>query len=160
MRIVFISILFSFIMTTTTFGQKSKITESTDFPTIITDPADYNELSPKEAWIIRQKGTERSFSGIFANYKDEGTYICKQCNNPLFRSIDKFDSGTGWPSFDDIIADAVKELPDADGYRTEIVCSNCDGHLGHVFYREGFTVKQTRHCVNSLSLRFVAQEIE
>ncbi|MEM1138044.1 MAG: peptide-methionine (R)-S-oxide reductase, partial [Bacteroidota bacterium] len=79
---------------------------------------------------------------------------CKQCNNPLFSSADKFDSRSGWPSFDAMIGNGVKEVPDADGYRTEIVCANCDGHLGHVFKNEGFTSKMTRHCVNSLSLQF------
>ncbi|HMQ50177.1 MAG TPA: bifunctional methionine sulfoxide reductase B/A protein [Saprospiraceae bacterium] len=129
-----------------------------DLPEVITDPAKYNVLSDDEKKVILRKGTEWAFSGAFHNYKEQGIYICKQCNLPLFRSSDKFDSGTGWPSFDDMIADNVKELPDADGQRTEIVCANCDGHLGHVFFGEGFTGKQTRHCVNSVSLSFVPEE--
>jgi len=129
----------------------------TELPPVITEASEYNELSAQERRVILNKGTEWAFSGAYHDAKDEGTYICRQCNQPLFRSADKFDSGTGWPSFDDIIASAVKEVPDADGRRTEIVCSNCDGHLGHVFKGEGFTAKQTRHCVNSVSLDFVPQ---
>lgn len=124
-------------------------------PGVITDPAKYNVLKPEEARILLHQGTEFPFSGAFHDSKKEGIYICKQCNNPLFRSADKFDSGTGWPSYDDTVAGAVKEITDADGSRTEIVCANCDGHLGHVFRGEGMTKKSTRHCVNSLSLNFV-----
>ena len=111
-------------------------------------------LNSEEARVILQKGTERAFSGKYWDHKGTGVYRCKQCSNPLFRSDSKFDSRTGWPSFDEAIRGAVKEVPDADGYRTEIVCANCGGHLGHVFKGEGFTDKGIRHCVNSVCLAF------
>ena len=139
--------------------QQTASADQPDFPQLITDPANYNPLTNEEKKVIINKGTEWAFSGDYHNSKKKGTYICKQCNQPLFASKDKFDSGTGWPSFDDMIDDAVLELPDADGRRTEIVCSNCQGHLGHVFKGEGFTSKQTRHCVNSISLDFVANSL-
>ena len=114
----------------------------------------YNQLNEEEKRVILHKGTERAFSGEYWDHHDKGTYNCKQCNTPLFSWDAKFDSGTGWPSFDSIIGDSVKELPDADGRRVEIVCAVCGGHLGHVFKGEGFTPKSTRHCVNSISLNF------
>ncbi len=117
----------------------------------------YNKLTEEEAYVILQKGTERPFSGALNDNKEQGVYTCKQCNSPLFNSEDKFDSGTGWPSFDDTIAGAVREIPDADGRRVEIVCKNCGGHLGHVFVGERITQKSTRHCVNSLSLNFIKE---
>jgi peptide methionine sulfoxide reductase msrA/msrB len=144
----------------TACAQQNQELSLTDLPPVITDPSQYNELTDAEAGVILHKGTERAFSGKYHDLKEEGIYICKQCNQPLFRSSDKFDSGTGWPSFDDTIEGAVKEIPDADGMRTEIVCSNCGAHLGHVFRGEGFTPKQTRHCVNSLSLNFVPAQKE
>jgi peptide methionine sulfoxide reductase msrA/msrB len=117
--------------------------------------AEYNPLTLEEQRIILHEGTERAFSGKYHNFHEEGIYTCKQCDQPLFKSESKFDSGTGWPSFDDAIPGAIREVP--DGSRTEIECSYCGGHIGHVFRGEGFTDKSTRHCANSLALNFVAK---
>jgi methionine-R-sulfoxide reductase len=111
-------------------------------------------LTPDEERVIVQKGTERAFTGEYWDHHADGTYTCRRCAAPLFASTAKFDSGTGWPSFDDAMPGAVREVPDADGMRIEIVCARCGGHLGHVFRGEGFTSRQTRHCVNSVSLSF------
>lgn len=118
----------------------------------------WNELTPEERRVIVNKGTEAPFTGELNKSKGDGTYICRQCEAALYSSEDKFNSGCGWPSFDDEINGAVKRIVDADGRRTEIVCANCDGHLGHVFEGERFTDKNIRHCVNSISMKFVAND--
>lgn len=120
----------------------------------------HSKLTDREAYVIEQKGTEAPFSGKYVHHKEDGTYTCKRCGAPLFESDTKFDSRSGWPSFDDAIKGAVKEVPDADGERTEIVCATCGAHLGHVFVGEGFTGKNTRHCVNSVSLNFLPKEVD
>ena len=114
----------------------------------MTDSPQYNELNDAERHVILDKGTERPFTGEYTDLKDKGSFICRQCNALLYRSDDKFHSGCGWPSFDDEVPDAVERHPDPDGRRVEIVCRNCQGHLGHILHYERITHKETRHCVN------------
>ncbi|HEV2339245.1 MAG TPA: methionine-R-sulfoxide reductase [Patescibacteria group bacterium] len=114
-----------------------------------------NILTSEEKRIIEDKGTEAPFSGEYDNFYEDGTFICRRCNSPLFSSKAKFDAECGWPAFDENFPNALKRLPDPDGQRTEIECANCGAHLGHVFEGEHLTDKNTRHCVNSLSIRFI-----
>ncbi len=114
----------------------------------------FNDLSEMEKWVIEKKGTEKPYSGKFNDFNQSGFYTCKKCDAKLYKSDSKFNSGCGWPSFDDEIKGAVKRITDKDGRRLEIVCANCGGHLGHIFSGEGFTAKNSRHCVNSISLNF------
>ena len=117
----------------------------------------YNELNDEEKYVIENKGTEYPFTGKYNDFYEKGIFTCKKCNAPLYKSEDKFKSGCGWPSFDDEIEGAVIRVPDRDGRRVEIVCASCGGHLGHVFEGEELTAKNTRHCVNSISLNFEAK---
>ncbi|HKL37984.1 MAG TPA: methionine-R-sulfoxide reductase [Bacteroidales bacterium] len=120
----------------------------------------YRNLTEAERRVIIHKGTERPYSGKYYDHFNEGVYTCKRCGAQLFKSGDKFSAHCGWPSFDDVVEGAVKRVPDPDGRRTEIICSDCGAHLGHVFKGEGFTPKNTRHCVNSTSLNFIPEEKE
>jgi methionine-R-sulfoxide reductase len=119
-----------------------------------------HKLTIEEENVIAKKGTEVPFTGKYFAFWDKGTYVCKRCGAKLYRSENKFEANCGWPSFDEEIPGAVKRLPDADGVRTEIQCTNCGAHLGHVFEGEGFTEKNTRHCVNSISMDFIPDKPE
>ncbi len=134
--------------------------QSTETPSKTTRKMEWNKLTKEEERVIVGKGTEYPGTGKYDKFFEKGTYICKRCNAPLYRSETKFDAHCGWPAFDDEIKGAVKRIPDADGQRTEIVCANCDAHLGHVFVGEFLTAKNTRHCVNSISMTFVPDKKE
>ena len=120
----------------------------------------YRKLTKKEEKVIIHKDTEAPFSSKYYAFWEKGTYVCKQCGAELYRSESKFEPGCGWPSFDDEISGAINRVPDVDGIRTEITCANCDAHLGHVFLGEGFTKKNVRHCVNSISLEFIPNKTD
>tara|TARA_Y100000590_G_C15712075_1_gene1010625 strand:- start:321 stop:692 length:372 start_codon:yes stop_codon:yes gene_type:complete len=122
------------------------------------DSSEYNDLSSQEQFVIEHKGTEPPFTGEYDAFYETGTYICRRCNTELYKSEDKFDAHCGWPAFDKEVTGTVKQLPDPDGSRVEILCANCDGHLGHVFSGEQLTPTNTRHCVNSLSIKFIKSE--
>ncbi|WP_443938029.1 methionine-R-sulfoxide reductase [Pedobacter sp. MW01-1-1] len=138
--------------------EKQATKEKSVEPIIAKKKMEWNKLTPEEERVIVNKGTEYPGTGKYEHTTEKGTYICRRCNAPLYRSETKFDAHCGWPAFDDEIKGAVKRIPDPDGMRTEIVCANCGGHLGHVFLGEGFTKKDTRHCVNSISMSFIPDE--
>ena len=118
----------------------------------------YNALNADERYVNEHKGTERPFTGEYDDFYEEGCYICRKCNAELYRSVDKFDAHCGWPAFDKEVEGAVTRLPDPDGRRIEVECANCGGHLGHVFMGEGFTPTNARHCINSISMKFIPAE--
>jgi peptide-methionine (R)-S-oxide reductase len=120
------------------------------------NPKNWNQLSAEEKYVIERKGTEYPFTGVYDKFFEKGTYVCKRCESELYTSESKFNSGCGWPAFDSNIETNVERVLDADGRRVEIICRNCKGHLGHVFEGERFTETNTRHCVNSISLKFIS----
>jgi methionine-R-sulfoxide reductase len=146
--------LFALVLTSCQ-GQNTLSTNSTK---AMDSTTKYNDLTPQQEQVLVNKATDRPYTGDYYGKKDNGLYICRRCNNPLYTSEDKFDSHCGWPSFDDEIKGSVTRILDADGRRTEIVCNNCQGHLGHVFLGEQMTDKNTRHCVNTSSILFVPKD--
>lgn len=157
MNISLFAIAILFFTNLVACAQKEEAKKSTSKTT---KKMEWNKLSKEEEDIIVRKGTEYPGTGKYDKFFEKGTYICRRCNAPLYNSDSKFDAQCGWPAFDDEIKGAVKRVPDADGQRVEIVCANCEAHLGHVFMGEGFTVKNTRHCVNSVSMTFVPDKKE
>lgn len=146
------------LLVVTSFVACAQKQEKKAAPSKTTKKMEYNKLTKEEEAVIVHKGTEWAGTGKYDKFFEKGTYVCKRCNAPLYTSDSKFDAHCGWPAFDDEIKGAVKRVPDADGQRVEIVCKNCDAHLGHVFVGEGLTAKNTRHCVNSISMVFVPEK--
>ena len=149
--VIIVNFLMCFLVVSCMNAQET----NSNFEPKVSDSSQLNPLSAEEKRVIQNKGTERPWTGEFNKHYEKGIYTCKQCDAHLYESSSKFNSNCGWPSFDDEIDGAVTRLPDADGRRTEIVCTNCGGHLGHVFFGEGFTETNTRHCVNSISMNFI-----
>jgi peptide methionine sulfoxide reductase msrA/msrB len=158
--IIIIAALFSVYLTACSQNHNNANKNNTQNSDSIMEFKQYNPLTEEEIKVIKNKGTERPFTGELYHIDEKGIYSCKNCDAPLYKSDSKCDAQCGWPSFDDEIEGAVKRQTDADGHRTEILCANCGAHLGHVFEGEGFTPKNTRHCVNSISLNFVAEKKE